>query len=96
MDIAAELEKLENERSFILGWLDHPVTRELLADHEEQLSVSDSPLLDDDLLSMEDAFKTAALKGFRRGARRWKLFVEEKLEKLEVAIQDLQAQLDQE
>jgi hypothetical protein len=89
MDKDAEIKQLTDERAYVLGWLDHPITKEIFQDLAEQQEEGLSMLCNRTPESIETFFGHYEAIGELRGIRRVKGLVEGKLADIEMQLKDL-------
>lgn len=91
MDIAAELQKLEDERAALRAWFENPITKAIVEDEKEQTAVA-SAHLDDDIVDVASLFSHIATKGHKRALSRWLAIPMDRLEEIDRQIKELEEQ----
>lgn len=89
MDITAERQRLENELRAIEQYLDHPITREILADNKTEQEKAIRLLTNEPIESIEAFFNHFEAVGHLRGLRRAKSIVDDSIEDIKVQLKDL-------
>jgi len=89
MDITAEKQRLENEKRAIQAYLDHPISRKIFEDNEEQQQMLVGVLTDIPIHDLESFFKHFEAVGHLRGLRRSKALIQDDVEDIETQLKDL-------
>lgn len=89
MDKDAEKQKLEDAKAFIEAWLDHPITRELLRENQEQEAALVSTITDRPVEGLTSMAALVEAKGELRGVRRWRGLVSDKLTEIKEQLKEL-------
>jgi hypothetical protein len=89
MDKDAIKLQLEGEMDQIRGYLDHPITKRIFADNDEQQEALVKIICDFPIMDLESFFKHFESVGHLRGLRRAKAIVTSELERIEQEIEEL-------
>jgi hypothetical protein len=89
MDITAERQRLENEQRAIAAYLDHPISRKIFEDNEEQQQSLVTILTDIPIHDIESFFKHFEAVGHLRGLRRSKALIQDDVEDIERQLKEL-------
>jgi hypothetical protein len=90
MDITAEKTKLEMERDAILSYLDHPITKKILADNRSQEEEFVKLICDLEVVDIASFFAHFAATGHLRGLRRSRAIIMDDLEEIEEKLKEIQ------
>lgn len=89
MDITAEKQRLENELRAIEQYLNHPISRKIFTDNEEQQQALINGILEVPVTDIESFFKRFEAIGHLRGLRRSKALVQDDIEEIESQLKEL-------
>jgi hypothetical protein len=92
MDKQAELNQLEGERIQIEEYLNHPITRKIVADNAEQQKALVDIICDGLIVDIESFFKHFQSVGHLRGLRRAQAIITDTLEEVTDKIKELNNQ----
>lgn len=89
MDKDAEQRDLQAEKKYVEDWLNHPVTKQVLADNQDQQDQLITLLCQRTITNVETFFGHFEAIGHLRGLRRMRGQVEAKLEDIEEQLKEL-------
>lgn len=89
MDADAEKQKLEDAKAFVQGWLEHPITAEMLHDNEMEQNAAINLICNGEISSIGAFFSHFEAVGHLRGLRRGKALALDKLDDIEQQIKEL-------
>ena len=89
MDKDAEIKKLVDERDFVRGWLDHPITKSVFAESDDMQEQLVELICNRTVNSLETLFGHFEAIGDLRGIRRFKSCVQGKLADIDTEIKNL-------
>lgn len=91
MDTEAQKQELENQQAALEQYLQHPVTREVLKDLDQQADILLQQILEVPVMDVESFFKREQSLGHLRGLRRTKARVMENLEDVKEQLKELRS-----
>jgi len=89
MDITAERQRLENERKAIQQYLEHPITRDIIADNTVEQEKAIRLLTHQPIDSIEAFFNHFEAVGHLRGLRRSRSIIDDSIEDIEEQLKNL-------
>ena len=89
MDITAERQRLENERKAIQQYLEHPITRDIIADNTVEQEKAIRLLTHQPIDSIEAFFNHFEAVGHLRGLRRARSIIDDSIEDIEEQLKNL-------
>jgi hypothetical protein len=89
MDITAERQRLENEQRAIEQYLSHPITREILADNQNEQEKAIRLLTNQPIDSIEAFFNHFEAVGHLRGLRRSRSIIDDSIEDIKDQLENL-------
>lgn len=88
-DLQIDRQQLELQRDYILSWINHPITREVQAESDEEESAHLVNICDKDVFSVETFLAHFTAIGHVREIRRRRALVKEKLDEIVDKIKQL-------
>lgn len=89
MDTDAERQKLENEKAFVLSWLEHPVSQEIARDNAEHQDALIDLICNREPDSIGSFFAHFIAIGELRGLRRAKGEIQSSIQTIEQQLKEL-------
>jgi len=89
MDITAEKQRLENERKAIEMYLDHPISRRIIADNKDEQEKAIRLITNQPVDSIREFFDHWEAVGHLRGLRRAMSIIEDELVEIEDQLKNL-------
>lgn len=90
MDSDAERKKLEDEKAYILGWRNHPISLQVFEDSKNEQHALIELITNNPINSFEAFFAHFEAVGHLRGLRRAEAIVKDKLEEVQEQLKDTQ------
>lgn len=88
MDKDAEKQELLDLQGFTQAWLDHPITKSLVEDNEQQQKALLAIFCNEGLVDQNTPFVLIEIRGHLRGLRRFRVLVDEQLEDVKEKLKD--------
>lgn len=92
MDLDTELQRLEAKKAVLLGWLESPVTKEVLQQNKEEEETAVALLCNVPVSSIETFFAHFEVVGFLRGLRATRNSVISSIDDLNREIREIENQ----
>ncbi len=89
MDVDAEKQKIQDEERFIQAWLEHPITKGLVQDNEEQQQSLITLITQNAVTGDESLYALIEAKGHLRGLRRFRGLVDDQLESVKRQLEEV-------